>query len=207
LEYFLEFLLRKDDDQFIVQPKQEDAMARSMDELMAALSPYHDTLDKIGRAAHATYRTYDPAHLLDHTSTAQATNIHSHAIAEASRRFLDDPNILSMEIRRLQVWIFKAQEIVLRFKKMDEDGLSQNIKTKQQIDFDAGKQLPGLPYPPERLTFGYLLDRTGTIYERTQIAQPQGKSVIWCAAIVPEDSRDAVGDTWIDITRQRSTGL
>lgn len=179
-------------------------MARTMDEFMAILSPYHDVLDQIGRAAHAMYRSYDPAVLVEHSSTAQANNIHSHALAEAERRFLDDSNVISKEVRRLQVWIFKKQEVVLRFKKMDEDGMSQNIRTQQQADFDAGKELPGLPYPPERLTFGYLLDQTGTVYERTQVAQPLGKSVLWCAAIVPLESRDAVGSSWTEVTRQRT---
>lgn len=182
-------------------------MARSMEDLLAALAPYHDTLDEIARAAHATYRSYDATHLLEHSPTAQATNIHCHAIAEAERRFLDDPNVVSKEIRKLQVWIFKSQDVVLRFKKMDEDGLSQNILTRQQLDFDTGEELPGLPFPPERLTFGYLLDRTGTVYQRTQIAQPKGSTVLWCAAIVPAEMRENGQASWIDVTRQKYAGF
>ena len=179
-------------------------MTRSMEDLMAALAPYHDAMDEIGRAAHALYRTYNPAHLVEHSSRAQATVIYDHAVAEADRRLLDDRNVLSKEIRRLQVWIFKDQDIVLRFKKMDQDGLSQNYRTRQQKDYDRGEELPGLPYPPERLTFGYLLDATGTNYVRTQIAQPKGASVLWCAALVPLEQRDAVGASWQDVTRQRA---
>jgi hypothetical protein len=178
-------------------------MTRSMEELMSALGPYHDALDEIGRAAHALYRTYSPAQLVEHSARSQANVIYDHAVAEAERRLLDDSNVLTKEIRRLQVWIFKEQDIVLRFKKMDRDGLTQSYQTKQQKSFDRGEELPGLPYPPERLTFGYLLDATGVEYVRTQIAQPKGASVLWCAALVPAERREAGEASWQDVTRQR----
>lgn len=177
-------------------------MHKSMDDLMVSLSGYHDLMDEVMRNAHSTWMSYDPLVRVEHDARAQAACIYSHAVAAADRRFLDDNNIIHKEIKNLKVWIFKKEDVVVRFKKMDENGESQNCRTKQQHEYDAGKELPGLPYPPTRLTVGYLLDETGTQFKRTQIAQPMARSILWCAAIVPYEDR-AVGDAaWIDVTRQ-----
>jgi hypothetical protein len=90
---------------------------------------------------------------------------------------------------------------------MDEDGKTKNYPTKQAKDYDAQRELPGLPLPPVRLTAGYWLDRTGQIINRVQIARPDGKRLpIWCAAIVPPEQRKAGERIWIDVTRQRGFG-
>lgn len=86
--------------------------------------------------------------------------------------------------------VFEDADAVVRFKKMDEDGLTRNYPTEQAKDFDRGLPLPGLPMPPVRLTAGYLLDATSTQFERTQVARPVGqKRTKWCAAIVPIEIR------------------
>ena len=73
----------------------------------------------------------------------------------------------------------------------------------QQKNYDQGSELPGLPVPPVRLTAGYLLDRTGSQYVRTQIARPGEKTVDWCAALVPVDLREEGAASWTDVTAQR----
>jgi hypothetical protein len=178
-----------------------------MEDMMGALSPYHDVLDEIFRDGHRTYLQYDALHRIEHDARAQASCIYSHLVAAADRRLLDETNILTKEIRNLKVWIFKDQDLVIRFKKMDQDGLSQNYRTKQQQDYDAGLELPGLPSPPLRLTVGYLLDRTNSQYIRTQIAQPSGSSVDWCAAIVSLDQREVGEPSWIDVTREKRAAI
>jgi len=85
---------------------------------------------------------------------------------------------------------------------MDEDGHSRNYPTKQAKDFDRGEHLPGLPMPPVRLTAGYLLDKTGSVFVRTQIARPVGRGAMWCGAIVPREERKAGEQIWKDVTRQ-----
>lgn len=182
-------------------------MTKTIDELMAALAPYHDVLDAITREAHDTYVSrYEPAVRLEHDARAQANCTYSHIVAAADRALLDDANVIAKDIRGLKVWILKSQDVVIRFKKMDEFGNSQTYRTLQQKNYDTGSELPGLPTPPIRLTAGYLLDRTGSQYVRTQIARPGEKSVEWCAALVPVEAREEGAQTWTEVTAQRRFG-
>lgn len=158
--------------------------------------------DAITREAHATYRAYDPAVLIEHDVRAQATCTYSHMVASADKRFISREGVRPIEVRGLKLWLFEHASIVVRFKKMDEDGRSRNYPTKQAKAFDAQLELPGLPPKPLRLTVGYWLDKTGTQFIRTQVARPDGRDVLWCGAIVPEESRRLGDPIWVDVTRQ-----
>ena len=158
--------------------------------------------DAITREAHATYRAYDPGVLIEHDVRAQATCTYSHMVASADKRFITREGVRPIEIRGLKLWLFEHASIVVRFKKMDEDGRSRNYPTKQAKAFDAQLELPGLPPKPLRLTVGYLLDKTGTQFVRTQVARPDGRDALWCGAIVPEEARRSGERIWVDVTRQ-----
>jgi hypothetical protein len=179
---------------------------RSIVETMDALAAYLDDFDAITRNAHARYRAYDPAVLIELDSRAQAVCTYCHMVAEADRCFMGRAGIRPFEIRGLKLWLFEEPNAVVRFKKMDEDGTTRNYPTKQARDFDAGRELPGLPMPPVRLTAGYWLDPTGVNFERSQIAKPAGRKTLWCAAIVPQDQRREGERAWHDVTRQHHLG-
>lgn len=176
---------------------------RSMAEVFEALGDeLLDDFDAITREAHATYRAYAPAVLIEHDARAQATCTYSHMAAGADKRFMDRGGVRLIELRGLKLWLFDRASIVIRFKKMDEDGRSRNYPTKQAKDFDAQLELPGLPPKPLRLTVGYLLDKTGTEFVRTQVARPDGREAMWCGAIVPQEARQPGERIWEDVTRQ-----
>jgi hypothetical protein len=123
--------------------------------------------------------------------------------AEATRRLFGKAGVRDLEILGLKLWHFEEANAVIRLKKMDEDGNTRNYPTEQAKDFDRGYDLPGLPMPPVRLTAGYLLNATGTEFERTQVARPVGrKKTKWCAAILPIESRKMGERAWIEVTRQ-----
>jgi hypothetical protein len=176
---------------------------RPLEDIVSGIEPWLDEFDQIARIGHGRFRSYSPEDLIELDSRAQAACTYNHMLAEANRRFLDRKGIKLIEIRGLKLWLFEPADVVVRFKKMDEDGLTRNYPTKQAKDFDRGYDLPGLPMPPVRVTAGYLLDRTGTIIERTQIARPIGnKRTSWCVAIVPQEERVAGEQIWKDVTRQ-----
>ena len=83
-------------------------------------------------------------------------------VASADKRLINRDGVRPLDISGLKLWLFEHANIVVRFKKMDEDGRSRNYPTKQAKAFDAQLELPGLPPKPLRLTVGYLLDKTGT---------------------------------------------
>jgi len=176
---------------------------RSTEQTLDALGPLLDEFDQIIRNAHARYRAYLPADILELDRRAQAACTYCHMSAGADRLFLGRPGVRLLDIKGLRLWLFEEANAVIRLKKMDEDGRTSNYPTKQAKDYDRGYDLPGLPMPPVRLTAGYLLDATAANFERTQIARPHGKRTKWCAAIVPKEDRKPGERAWKDVTRQR----
>lgn len=176
---------------------------RSMIEILDALGDeIVSDLDEIARAGHDRFRSYHPEILIELDVRAQAACTYAHMLAEADRRFLGRPRVRPLDLRGLKLWHFEDADVVIRMKKMDEDGRSRNYPTKQAKDFDRQMELPGLPAPPARLTAGYLLEATGTDIVRSQIAKPSGREVLWCAAIVPREDRVEGERIWVDATRQ-----
>ncbi len=174
-----------------------------MRETMDALGDdFLDAFDQIARAAHSRYRAYRAEDLIELDPRAQAACTYCHMLADCERRFGDIPKVRPLDIRGQKLWLFEAANAVVRLKKMDEDGRSRNYPTKQAKDFDAGRDLPGLPMPPVRLTAGYLLDKTASVFVRTQVARPVGKDALWCGAIVPREDRRSGERVWVDVTRQ-----
>lgn len=167
-----------------------------------------DELAEIVRGGHARYMGYAPADLLELDVRAQAACTYCHMHAEADRRLIGRDDIRPIDYRGgLKLWLYETANVVIRLKKMDEDGKSRNYPTKQAKDYDAQFELPGLPLPPVRLTAGYWLDATGQIINRVQIARPNGRRLpMWCAAVVPQEQRRAGERIWIDVTSQRGFG-
>lgn len=173
----------------------------TMSEVMQTIDHLLDDLDVIGRHGLATYQRYPPEFRIEHDPRAAATNTYCHMLAEGERRLLGRKGIVLCDIKGLKAFVV-GEDVVLRLKRMDEEGNSRNYPTKQAKDFDRGVTLPGLPPPATRLTVGYLADPTGTAVLRVQVAKPAGRRVDWCAAIMPEGDRPAGGARWIDVTRQ-----
>lgn len=175
---------------------------RTLEETMESLGDLLNEFDQIAKHAHARFRAYQAADIIELDSRAQANCTYCHMSAEAERRFLKREKVRPLDIRGLKLWLCEEANAVIRLKKMDEDGRTRNYPTKQAKDFDRGFDLPGLPMPPVRLTAGYLLDATGTSFIRAQIARPVGRKTMWVAAIVPLEERKVDGHAWKDVTRQ-----
>lgn len=171
--------------------------------IMGALTPYLPLFDGILRHGHATYETYPANLVIDHDASAQAHCTNRHVLAEAHRLLDDLPGVEHREVRGQNLWQIDPVNVIVRFKKTDEDGVSSNYQTRQARAFDRGAQIPGIPAEPTRLTAGYLLDATGMGYMRSQISLPTKRGVIWCAAIIPEANREAGETAWHEVQRQR----
>jgi hypothetical protein len=182
---------------------------RTLDQTLEAIGEAAiDEIAEIVRVGHARYMGYAPADLLELDVRAQATCTFCHMHAEADRRLMGRADIRAIDYQGgLKLWLYETANVVIRLKKMDEDGKSRNYPTKQAKDYDAQRELPGLPLPPVRLTAGYWLDATGQIINRVQIARPDGRRLpTWCAAVVPQEQRTAGERIWIEVTRQRGFG-
>ena len=177
-------------------------MDNDIQAVMNRVSLYLDEWDGILRRAHSIYTKYQPEFVVDHDSSTQAHCTYRHILAEAHRVFVGAKYARHLEVRGQNLWLFEPADVVIRFKKTDEDGISANYPTKQAQDFENGEPLPSLLPAPTRLNVGYLLDATGLGYVRSQVALPIGRSTRWCAAIVPQGERQTEGSRWRDVTRQ-----
>lgn len=172
---------------------------------MSQLDPFFDEVDMICRGGLARYQQYPAEFRLEHDPRAKASCIYSHMEALAHENLTDKPDVIFKKIRGLNVWII-GEKATIRFKKMDEDGRTKNYPTKQARDFDKQLPLPGIPYPPLNLVVGYWPNSLGTDVERVQVARPMGKSIDWCASIVPVDEWSIGQPRWIDVTREARFG-
>ncbi len=177
-------------------------METEIEEIMGRIEGYLDPFDAILRHGHDVYESYPAEIVIEHDASAQAHCTHRHILAEAQRRFDADNNARHFEIRGLNVWLLERENVIVRFKKTDWNGVAANYPTRQALDFDRGNALPGLPEEPTRLNVGYLLDDLGVGYERSQVALPAGKSTMWCAAIVASEDREIGQPIWQDVTRE-----
>lgn len=169
--------------------------------VMESLDPFLDDFYAIVVHGHAVYRRYPAEFLIEHSKRAAAACIYDHMGEEAERRLTGRNDVRGIEIRGLRLWLV-GELAVIRAKKMDEDGRSRNYPTKQAKAFDRMEQLPGLPPIPVRLTIGYVLDATATEIKRVQIAQPNGKKIDWCSAILPPGDAVSSARRWFDVTAQ-----
>jgi hypothetical protein len=177
----------------------------SIDSVMGRLETLLDDFSAVAIAGHATYRTYPPAILVEHTTRTAANCTYDHMVAEAERRFVSRTDIRPLVLSGLKLWLIGTDHdlhAVIRWKKMDDSGRARNYPTKQAKAFDFMDDLPGLPPQPTRVTVGYVLDASNTQIKRTQVARPNGKNVEWCAAIVPLEQRVAGESIWLDVTQQ-----
>lgn len=172
---------------------------------MSALDPFFDQIDAICRGGLAKYQEYPAEFRIDHDARATANCIYAHMVAIADEHLTTAPGVVFKSIRGLKVWII-GETATVRFKKMDETGRTRNYPTKQIRDFDRQLPLPGIPLPPLNLVVGYLPNALGTEVERVQVARPWGKSVDWCAAILPVEERIVGAPRWIDVTVQARFG-
>jgi len=176
-------------------------METNISVVMNGLTDYIDIFDEVLRHGHDTYERYPPEFVVDHDASTQAHCTYRHILSMALGELGGLPQVRHFDIKGQNLWLIEAANAIIRFKKTDENGTSSNYPTSQALAFDNGDILPGLPEEATHLTVGYLLDQTGSQYVRSQIALPL-KGVGWCAAIIPDSSRDADEAAWYEVTKQ-----
>jgi hypothetical protein len=141
---------------------------------------------------------YSTAARADHTSTAVANCIYSHAekrvaaLAEVTSGLV----VLNRQSMKVANW---RDEALFRFKRVKSNGKHSNYQTEQQQDYDDQKPFDEFPAAATRLTVGYELDEAGAALKRIMIARPIGRTIFWTSQVVLEE--EAV--RWEDITPRR----
>lgn len=142
------------------------------------LQPHLEGLHGIVSGGWEDYMTgYTDAHRLVHSPITRASIVHDHIIDRASRYLQASPHLRLHDARGLKALVI-ADRYAIRFKKLDENGISRNQPTKQVQDFREQMQLPGIN-AIYNLEAGYVLDDLETGISRICITCPNGGRNYW----------------------------
>ena len=170
---------------------------------MAVLEPHLPLLSGCVRRAFAYYQTEYPALArAAHDNAASAKNVHRHVLDEVTVATDGLRGLTMVDVRGLVV-LNIHDRVVIRFKKMDEEGKSVSYPTEQAKNYDRQLPLPELPAAATRLTFGYEPDLAFSAIVRVLVACPLGPRAHWCVQVNEEEAGAA---SWVDITPRRLPG-
>ncbi|MEM7046960.1 MAG: hypothetical protein AAF442_04840 [Pseudomonadota bacterium] len=129
----------------------------NQEEAHEILAPY---IPDMAKAPHLGLDRYnssvEPGARAEHRPSTSANSIYDHTWAELIEKLGEKVGLHFLEINGLKILNFD-DKLVLRLKKVDQQGQHSNISTKQQKAFDAQESIPGLPF--ERLILGYEPDQ------------------------------------------------
>lgn len=161
--------------------------------VMALLEPHFSIITQIYDEAVQLYNEGTSARArAEHDSRAALAAIYSHAWMGYKRELGEMNGFNFLKVRGLHVLNIN-DEVVLRAKRVDANGLHVNYPTRQQRDFDRQLPIPGLPPEAVRVVVGYHLDPAFSVVERVIVRSPLYQ---WAAQVVVVDDKYS----WEDIT-------
>ncbi len=166
-------------------------------EIMALLKPHLGRMYPIFGTAIDLYNAeYTPKARAEHTDRATANNVYCHVWQGIEREFADEPGFHFLKIRNSLNVLNIRDCLLIWAKKVDANGRWRNHTSGQQAEFDAQRDLPGVPLAATRLVLGYQPDAAFSCVERVTVRRPRG---LWVSQIVEGDTEC----TWVDITPKR----
>lgn len=164
--------------------------------VMQLLEPHFGDFTRVYEAAVQTYNDHTaPIARAEHDSRAALSAIYSHAWMGVKREFGELQGYHFLEVKGLHLLNIRDQ-VVLRTKRVNANGLHVNNQTDQQVKFDRQMPIPGLPAEAVRVVVGYELDPAFSRVERVIVRCPSSR---WAAQVVAADESFA----WEDITPAR----
>lgn len=116
-----------------------------------------------------------------HCPTTRAGIVHDHQIHRASIYAQKASGVTLCDLTRLKMLIIDGK-FAIRFKKLDNDLRSANLKTKQIREFRSQEQLCGLPQT-HNLEAGYLLSELETEIQNVFLVCPNKGGLYWAAKL------------------------
>jgi hypothetical protein len=160
--------------------------------IMTALEPYLARIYSCFPAAMALYNEVEPHIRADHDDRAAASSVYCHVWSGLQRELSEEPGCHFLTHGGLHLLNIRNL-LLIRAKKVDANGRHRNADTKQQRQFDAQAELPGLPPAAARLVVGYQPDAAFYEVERVTVRRPKGR---WVSQIIEAETERA----WVDIT-------
>lgn len=170
-----------------------DDADRDQAHVMALLDPFLSRIYPLFPAALDLYNSETtPKARAEHDERATASAVYCHLWTGFQREFSDEPGFHFLDVRGLKL-LNILDRLLIRAKKVDENGRHRNAETAQQRAFDTQDPLPGLPLAAARLVIGYQPDPAFSVVERVTVRRPLGQ---WVSQIL--DATEA--PYWTDTT-------
>ena len=118
---------------------------------------------------------------------ARACFINRHIVTRAQTVFADDNSVRIVSVRGFIQLVLLKSRLILRFKKLDQQGRSRNILTRnQRLWFTPAAKLPEMPHEAMRLVAGYVLDVVSAELSRVLVTLPNGPSAVMWVIELPD---------------------
>lgn len=130
---------------------------------------------------------------------ARACFINRHIVARVAAAFADNHAVRVVDSRGFVELVLLKARLIIRFKKLDKNGVSRNILTAAQRSwFEKQAKLPQMLPDATRLIAGYVLDEITANLSRVLVTLPDGPSAVMWKLELPETG----GATVIEIPRR-----
>lgn len=157
----------------------------------AALADYETLIYQAVNEAWGDWKALQLAGRLMFIGRSRACLVYDFIVQRISAAF--DGNETVRIIRRDETakFLFNDQ-VVIRFKKANENGLGSNIETQATMDFvDQQQELPGIP-DVHKVEILYVLNRFQTHIDQVQVVARDGNTVLWNYVLAPAEGAGIV---------------
>ena len=164
------------------------------DAAKAILEPYMPGLQEDLEASWAWVQEAldgDPERRVVFDTSTQAAMVFNRFVFLTERRLSTDPKVRITKHGRMMKVAFGGGQLSLRFKKLDEELRSKNVKTNQQLRIYSQMVLDGMD-PTTTVTFGYKLDPPGRNIVGVYITCPIGWNINKWVIVLSESEGDAL---------------
>lgn len=157
------------------------------------LQPHLASFYKIAVGAWNDYQSLPDWALVSFTSRSRASAVHDLIVTRASAYCEQTAEVIQFEISGMK-GILVANKYAIRFKKLDNSGLSRNQPTLQVKQFRSQECLDGLP-DLVHLELGYITDQFQTEVSEIRLVCPSGSDAnSWEVAINDSTTLSVVED-------------
>lgn len=157
----------------------------TIDDIRRTLEPFHDELHGCVAAAWRRWKDDFAPRLQLPYLRCRANVIYDLMIEEARKRFSGSPEVTIIE--DAQRALLGIGDLVLRFKKVDDQLHTRNYPTQGALQFDGQLRLPGIPRGT-RVTVGYRIDELQQKLSAVFVILAVGRRVQGAYEILPGES-------------------
>ena len=161
------------------------------DVVRSVLAPYETKLFRAVQGAWEDWKALGLGGRLLFIGRSRACLVHDFMVQRGIAAFTGDPGVRVIRRDETAKFVF-ANQVALRFKKADDNGLGSNIETEATLDFvEQQQELPGIP-DVHKIEVVYMLNKLRTQIERVVVVARDGDVRLWSYVIVPETTAEVV---------------